>query len=161
MWQGIVERNTGQKTCQKHVCCLVAGAWTIPQSSSQRSCALGRQSYATGDTKRLVIQLIIRKEKGSSSGKALLPFPITTIKRRAVIPSTGSLFYLLFLFWKLHLLANLDAFKMLLDYPLPEVTWKAVDWRVLDRVERTVNDTGADTQTLCWDSAQKIGKSTY
>ena len=80
----------------------------------------------------------------------LLPSLITTIKKRAVIPSTGSLFSFLFLFWKLHLLhANLDALKMLLDYPLPEVTWKAVDLRVLDRVEGTVAGTGADTQTLC------------
>ena len=95
-WKGIVERNTGQKMCQKRVCYL-AGALAIPQSSSQRLCALGRQSYATGDTKRFLIQLIIRKEKGSPSGKTLLPSPIMTIKRQAVTPSGGSLFSLLFL----------------------------------------------------------------
>ena len=63
---------------------------------------------------RFLIQLIIRKEKGSPSGKTLLPSPITTSKRRAVLPSADSLFSLLFSLWKLHILANLDALKMLL-----------------------------------------------
>ena len=90
----------------------------------------------------------------------LLSSPIETIKRRAVIPSIGNSFFLLFLFWKMHLLANLDALKMLLDYPLPEVTWKAVDLRVLDRVEGTIDSTGVDTQTLRWYSMQEIGQST-
>ena len=156
-----LSNETPDRRRVKNVCAICAGASTIPLSTSQRLCALGRQSYATGDTKCFLIQLIIRKEKGSPSGKTLLPSPITTIKRRVVIPaSTGSLFSLLFLFWKLHLLANLDALKMLLDYPLPDFTSKVVDLRVLDRVEGTVDGTGADTQTLCWDSMQKIGKST-
>ena len=130
------KKNTGQKTCQKRVCYL-AGAWTIPQFLNQahKGCALQRQSYATGNTNCFLIQLIIRKGKGSPSGKTLLPSPIKTIKRRVVKPSTGSVFSLLFLFLKLHFLANLDALKMLLDYILPEVTWKAVDLQVVDRVE--------------------------
>ena len=38
--------------------------------------------------------------------------------------------------------ASLDVLKISLDYPLPAVTWKAVDLRVLDRVEGTVDGTG-------------------
>ena len=63
---------------------------------------------------------------------------------------------LLFLVGKIHLLAKLDALKMLLNYPLPEITWKAVDLRILDRIllEQTVDGTGADRQTFCWNSVR-------
>ena len=49
---------------------------------------------------------------------------------------------------------------MLLDYALREVTRKAKDLRVLDRVEGTIDGTGADTQILqVVYSTHKIGKS--
>ena len=157
--QGIVERNTGQKTsqCQKRVCYL-AGAWTIPQSSWQRSCVLldvehvplNAFSYSWSSEKKRVRRRV----------RPCYLLQSRLLKEERSL-STGSLFSLLFLFWKIHLLANLDALKMLLNCPLPEVTWKSVDLRVLDRMEGTVDGTGEDMQTLCWNSAEKTGESPF
>ena len=120
------------------------------------------------DTKRFLVQLIIRKEKSSSSGEALLSSPIKTIKRRLVIPSTSvsvfSLLYFLFIFflsvalpcesWCAENVARLRFAQGNMPFP------RRADLQVLDRVEATVDGTSADTQTLCWDSTLKIVKHT-
>ena len=63
--------------------------------SAKKSKMTKKSNQGGSCIKRFLTQLIIRKEKGSPSSKTVLPSPIMTIKRRAVIITTGSLFSLL------------------------------------------------------------------
>ena len=131
--------------------CYREGAWTIiPQSSSQRLCALGRQSYATGDTKRVLKQFFIRKEKDSPSGKAVLPSLIKTIKdKRSYHPlavSFSSSLYsescTLLQFLMLWKCCSTTLCPSSQEKPKTYGFW--IEWR-----GRSTAQVGGDTQTLC------------
>ena len=153
-----------QKICQKRVCYL-ASAWTIPQASSQRPCAIWHPSHPT------ILSAFsyswLKKKTVRLQRNALLSSSIKTVKRRPVIPSTPvGLFSLSspFFFWELCLFAHLGALKMLLDYALPEVKPQTYRGSACTGRSSSGGDgtsTGVDTQTLWWDSTQQIGKPPY